>query len=60
MLTVDEHRATLRDVRLYTFPGSNAGRTAELMLAHKGIAYDTASLRRGGICSCFRHTRFGA
>lgn len=47
MLTADERRGTLRDVRLYTFAGSNAGRTAELMLAHKGIAYDTAITPRG-------------
>ncbi|MBW3607342.1 MAG: glutathione S-transferase N-terminal domain-containing protein [Actinobacteria bacterium] len=47
MLTADERRGTLRNVRLYTFPGSNAGRTAELMLAHKGIAYDTAITPRG-------------
>ncbi|MEY2513447.1 MAG: glutathione S-transferase [bacterium] len=36
-----------RDVKLYMFPGSNAVRTAELMLQHKGIAYDEVILARG-------------
>jgi glutathione S-transferase len=36
-----------RDVKLYTFSGSNSVRTAELMLHHKGIAYREVTLRRG-------------
>jgi glutathione S-transferase len=36
-----------RDVKLYMFSGSNAVRTAELMLRHKGIAYQEVSLKRG-------------
>ena len=36
-----------RGVTLYTFPGSNAGRTAELMLAHKAMAYETVITPRG-------------
>jgi glutathione S-transferase len=36
-----------RDVKLYMFTGSNAVRTAELMLHHKGIAYQEVILRRG-------------
>ena len=37
----------LREVKLYTFPGSNAGRTVELMLAHKAIAHETVITPRG-------------
>ncbi|MEA2142526.1 MAG: glutathione S-transferase [Solirubrobacteraceae bacterium] len=47
MLTADERRRTACDIRLYTFPGSNAGWTAELMLAHKGLRYDTVITPRG-------------
>lgn len=47
MLNADERRRARCDVRLYTFPGSNAGRTAELMLAHKDIAYETVITPRG-------------
>lgn len=36
-----------RDVKLYMFSGSNAVRTAELMLQHKAIAYQEVILRRG-------------
>lgn len=36
-----------RDVKLYMFTGSNAVRSAELMLRHKGIAYEEVILRRG-------------
>jgi glutathione S-transferase len=36
-----------RDVKLYMFSGSNAVRTAELMLHHKAIAYQEVTLRRG-------------
>jgi len=46
MLTAELRRSAC-DVRLYTFPGSNAGWTAELMLAHKGIGYDTVLTPRG-------------
>jgi glutathione S-transferase len=35
------------DVQLYMFTGSNAVHTAELMLAHKAIAYETVMLKRG-------------
>lgn len=36
-----------RSVKLYMFRGSNAVRTAELMLAHKHIAYEQVTLKRG-------------
>jgi len=36
-----------RDVKLYMFSGSNAVRSAELMLGHKAIAYQEVTLRRG-------------
>jgi glutathione S-transferase len=36
-----------RDVKLYMFSGSNAVRTAELMLRHKGIAYQEMIVKRG-------------
>jgi glutathione S-transferase len=36
-----------RDVKLYMFSGSNAVRTAELMLGHKHIAYQEVILKRG-------------
>lgn len=41
MLTADDRRPAVDAVTLYTFPGSNAGWTAELMLAHKGMTYET-------------------
>jgi len=47
MLTTAERRRTACDVRLYTFSGSNAGWTAELMLAHKGIGYARVRTPRG-------------
>lgn len=47
MLTTDHRRRAPCDVRLYTFPGSHAGRIAELMLAHKGMAYETVFTPRG-------------
>jgi glutathione S-transferase len=36
-----------RDVKLYMFSGSNAVRTAELMLRHKRIGYQEVILKRG-------------
>jgi glutathione S-transferase len=36
-----------RDIKLYMFSGSNAVRTAELMLRHKRIAYQEVILERG-------------
>lgn len=36
-----------REIKLYMFSGSNSVRTAELMLHHKGIAYQEVILRRG-------------
>ncbi|HYY41855.1 MAG TPA: glutathione S-transferase N-terminal domain-containing protein, partial [Pyrinomonadaceae bacterium] len=36
-----------RNVKLYMFSGSNAVRTAELMLGHKRIAYQEVILKRG-------------
>lgn len=36
-----------RDVKLHMFAGSNAVRTAELMLEHKGISYQQMTLSRG-------------
>ncbi|MDQ3723621.1 MAG: glutathione S-transferase [Actinomycetota bacterium] len=47
MLTTVERRRASHHVRLYTFPGSNPGWTAELMLAHKGVAYETVITPRG-------------
>ena len=47
MLTADDRRPAVDAVTLYTFPGSNAGWTAELMLAHKGMAYETVFTPRG-------------
>ena len=47
MLTADDRRRTASDVRLYTFPGSHAGLIAELMLAHKGMTYETVVTPRG-------------
>lgn len=47
MLTADDGRRTPCDVRLYTFPGSHAGWVAELMLAHKGMPYETVITPRG-------------
>jgi len=47
MLTAHERRRAPCDVRLYTFPGSHAGWTAELMLAHKGIGYEIVITPRG-------------
>lgn len=35
------------DLKLFMFRGSNAVRTAELMLAHKAIAYEEVLLKRG-------------
>jgi glutathione S-transferase len=36
-----------RDIRLYTFPGSNAGLTAELILDHANVAHERVQLRPG-------------
>ena len=47
MLIAHDGRRTACDVRLYTFPGSHAGWIAELMLAHKGIAYEAVITPRG-------------
>ena len=47
MLIARDGRRTPHDVRLYTFPDSHAGRIAELMLAHKGMAYETVITPRG-------------
>lgn len=47
MLTADDRRRAPSDVRLYTFPGSHAGWIAELMLAHKGLSYETVVTPRG-------------
>lgn len=49
MLTTDEDRRRQApdDVTLYTFPGSHAGWIAELMLAHKGMRYETVITPRG-------------
>jgi glutathione S-transferase len=40
-----------RDVKLYMFSGSNAVCTAELMLRHKGIAYQEVILKRGALAA---------
>ncbi|HEV2774634.1 MAG TPA: glutathione S-transferase family protein [Solirubrobacteraceae bacterium] len=46
-MTAADPRRTPCDVTLYTFPGSHSGWTAELMLAHKGMSYETVITPRG-------------